>query len=74
MQNKFYKDTPYKIVDGIIATAFVLEKKHNNPKNIVCCLLPRDEFWSMNGIIIKEMSCLNICGAVQRLDTREWKP
>lgn len=54
--NNLYEDPPYEIVDGIIAAASVLEKKYNDPKIIVFALLPRDESWSKNQIIIKEIN------------------
>lgn len=52
--NNLYKDPPSKIVDGFNAS-FCPWKKCNNPKN-VCVLLPRDESWSLNRIITKEIN------------------
>lgn len=51
--NNLCKDPIKEIVAGINAAGSVLEKKRNSPKIIVCGLLPRDECWYMNRVIIK---------------------
>ena len=46
--NNLCEDPTYQIIDGITATASAFEKKCNDPRTIVCGLIPRAESCSVN--------------------------
>ena len=52
------KIPPYDIVQGLIAIGSSFKNRFNNPNIFICGLLPRDEYVSINRVIIDEMNDL----------------
>ena len=56
--NNINKDPPYDIVQGLIAIGSSFKNRCNNPNIFICGLLPRDEYVSINRVIIDEINDL----------------
>ena len=56
--NNINKDPPYDIVQGLIAIGSSFKNRFNNPNIFICGLLPRDEYVSINRVIIDEINGL----------------
>ena len=56
--NNINKDTPYDIVQGLIVIGSVFKNQCNNPNIFICGLLPRNEYVSVNRVIIDEINYL----------------
>ena len=56
--NNINKDPPYDIVQGLIAIGSSFKNRCNNPNIFICGLLPRDEYVSVNRVIIDEINDL----------------
>ena len=52
------KDSPYDIPQGLIAIGSVFKNQSSNPNIIICGILPRDESFSINRLIINEVNDL----------------
>ena len=52
------KDFPYDIAQGLIALSSVFKNQSSNPNLLVCGLLPCDESFSINRLIINEVNDL----------------
>ena len=52
--NNINKDPPYDIVQGLIVIGSSFKNRCNNPNMFICGLLPRDEYVSINVVIIDE--------------------
>ena len=50
------KDFPYDIAQGLIALSSVFKNQSSNPNLLVCGLLPCDESFSINRLIINEVN------------------
>ena len=57
----FYKDPPYDIVQGLIAIGSVFRNQSSNADIFICGILPRDESFSINRLIINEVNDLLKC-------------
>ena len=56
--NNINKDSPYDIAQGLIAIGSVFKNQSSNPNIFICGLLPRDESFSINRLIINEVNDL----------------
>ena len=56
--NNINKDPPYDIVQGLITIGSSFKNRWNNPNIFICGLLPRDEYVSINRVIIDEINDL----------------
>ena len=56
--NNINKDSPYDIAQGLIATGSVFQNQSSNPNIFICGLLPCDESFSINRLIINEVNDL----------------
>ena len=54
--NNINKDSPYDIAQGLIATGSVFQNQSSNPIIFICGLLPCDESFSINRLIINEVN------------------
>ena len=56
--NNINKDPPHDIVQGLIAIGSSFENRFNNPKIFICGLLPHDELFCFNRVIIDKINDL----------------
>ena len=56
--NNINKDSPYDIAQGLIAIGSVFKNQSSNPNISICGILPRDESFSINRLIINEVNDL----------------
>ena len=56
--NNINKDPYYDIAQGLIAIGSSFKNRCNNPNIFICGLLPRDEYVSVNSVIIDEINDL----------------
>ena len=56
--NSINKDPPYDIVQGLIAIVSSFKNRCNNPNIFICGLFPRDEYVSVNKVIIDKINDL----------------
>ena len=56
--NNINKDPRYDIAQGLIAIGSSVKNRFNNPNIFICGLLPRDEYVSINRVIIDEINDL----------------
>ena len=56
--NNINKDPPYDAVQGLIDIGSSFKNRCNNPNIFICGLLPRDEYVSVNRVIIDEINDL----------------
>ena len=54
--NNISIDTPRDIADCIISIGFILQKKSSVINVSICGLIPRDESWSVNRVLINEVN------------------
>ena len=54
--NNISTDTPRDIADSIISTGSILQKKSSGINVSICGLIPRDEGWSVNRVLINEVN------------------
>ena len=52
--NNINKDSPYDIVQGLIVIGSVFNNQSSNPDIFICGLLPQDESFFINRLIINE--------------------
>ena len=75
--NKIPIDTPRDTADCIISIGSTFWKKSDNINVSVCGLIPRDEFWSVNSVVINEVNEIlkyqcNINSVVFIFEDRGW--
>ena len=51
--NNINKDSPYDIAQGLIVIGLVFKNQSNNPYIFICGILPRDESFSINRLLMK---------------------
>ena len=56
--NNINKDSPYDITEGLIAIISVFKNQSSNPNIFICGILPRNESFSINRLIINEVNDL----------------
>ena len=56
--NNINIDSPYDIAQGLIAIGSVFKSQSSNPNIFICGILPRDESFSINRLIINEVNDL----------------
>ena len=54
--NNINKDSPYDFAQGLIAIGLVFKYQSSNPNIFICRLLPRDESFSINRLIINDVN------------------
>ena len=50
------KDSPYDIVQGLIAIGSAFKNQPSNPNIFICGILPRDGYCSINRLTINEIN------------------
>ena len=54
--NKLFTDSPMDIDDCIVNIGFCLREKASGINVFICGLIPRDESWSVNTVLIKDVN------------------
>ena len=59
--NDIYKDSPHDIIQSLIAIGSVFKNQSCHPNIFIAGILPRDESFWINGLIIHEVNNLFKC-------------